>query len=201
MLTHNKLVTAWRAGHQQASPHVCIRIQPTVCRPARLSSVQLCGQPSDDKSPSQPVLIGGPRGLYKGKEGGDWLCFTENIITPLNAGGPTEFPRPRNGDDHPGWEYMTWLTEALSPIWKPNCEAWNKGEEREMVTVCLVIFLPLALTSPCNTTLSICWIISINSKKHWNKLASSVRALHALTLKPAQRESLPLQPLLRSFLS
>lgn len=90
-------------------------------RSAQLSSALWPAR--DDKSPSQPVLIGGPRGLYKGKEGGDWLCFTENIITPLNAGGPTEFPRPRNGDDHPGWEYMTWLTEALSPIWKPNCEA------------------------------------------------------------------------------
>ena len=41
MLTHNKLVTAWRAGHQQASPHVCIRMQPTVCCPAQLSSAQL----------------------------------------------------------------------------------------------------------------------------------------------------------------
>lgn len=44
MLTHNKLVPAWRAGHQQASPHVCIRIQPTVCCPTQLCSVQLCGQ-------------------------------------------------------------------------------------------------------------------------------------------------------------
>lgn len=94
------------------------------CLLPRLAQLSWALRPArDDKSPSQPVLIGGPRGLYKGKEGGDWLCFTENIITPLNAGGPTEFPRPRNGDDHPGWEYMTWLTEALSPIWKPNCEA------------------------------------------------------------------------------
>lgn len=36
---------------------------------AQLSSAL---QPAhNDKSPGQPVLIGGPRGLYKGKEGGD----------------------------------------------------------------------------------------------------------------------------------
>lgn len=107
-------------------------MQSTVCCPACPAQLSSASWPAcNDKSPSQPVLIGGPQGLYKGEEGGDWLCFTENIITPLNAGGQTEIPRPRNGDDHPGWEYMTWLTEALSPIWKPNCEAKNKEEKEK----------------------------------------------------------------------
>ena len=127
------LITNWSlpGGQVTNRPHLtsasgCSPLSAAPLSSAQLSSTQLSWAPwpaRDDKSPSQPVLIGGPGGLYKGKEGGDWLCFTENIITPLNAGGPTEFPRPRNGDDHPGREYMTWLTEALSPIWKPNCEA------------------------------------------------------------------------------
>lgn len=122
------LITNWSlpGGQVTNRPHLTSASGCSPLSAAPLGSAQLSSalRPArDDKSPSQPVLIGGPRGLYKGKEGGDWLCFTENIITPLNAGGPTEFPRPRNGDDHPGWEYMTWLTEALSPIWKPNCEA------------------------------------------------------------------------------
>lgn len=61
MLTHNKLVTAWRAGHwcsQQASPHVCIRMQPTVCCPAWLSSAQLCGQPAMISHPASQYWLG-----------------------------------------------------------------------------------------------------------------------------------------------
>lgn len=125
-LSQNCLITNWSLPG--------MRVTDAATRP-RLTSASGCSPLSaapfssasrlsrNDKSPSQPVLIGGLRALDKGREGGDWLCFTENIITPLNAGGPTEFPRPRNGDDHPAWEYMTWLSEALSPIWKPNCEA------------------------------------------------------------------------------
>lgn len=112
------------------------------CSPLSAALLSSALQPAhNDKSPGRPVLIGGPRGLYKAKEGGDWLCFTENIITPLNAGGPTEIPRPRNGDDHPSWEYMTWLTEALSPIWNPNCEAKNKREKEKWLQFVWWFFL------------------------------------------------------------
>lgn len=144
------------------------------CSPlsAARHSLQLCVQAAMISHPaSQYWLGGGPCALYNGEKGGEWLCFTENIIALLNTGMPMEFPCSGNGDDHPGWKYMTWPTEALSPIWKPNCKAKSKVEKKEMVTVCLVIFLPLSLTGLHNT------ILSRKPQKHWNKLPLSAHVL------------------------
>lgn len=55
------------------------------------------------------------------------------------------------------------------------------GEKREMVTVCVVILLPLALTIPYYNTCSICCIFYKFLKSTEKKLPSSVCALHPQT--------------------
>lgn len=108
-LTQNRWLGTWRA-----SPHVCIRIQPR-CPPPR--SPQLRGQPSVISRPASPLLIWEGWGVGWG---GDLQAYTKasskvtDCVLPRTLslrstrwGGLTEFPRPRNGDGHPGWEYMT----------------------------------------------------------------------------------------------
>lgn len=167
-------VIAWscQIGQWHRHPllaHVCIRMQPTDCW-AALSSALHPG--SNDKSPSQPVLIGVVLTPYTKARREVNDCVLQRRLSLYSMQECRwNFLRSENGDDHPSWKYMTWPTEALSPIWKPNCKAKSKVRKKQTVTVCLVISLPLSLTSLHNT------ILSIKPQEVWNKCPSPLHVL------------------------
>lgn len=108
-----------------------------VLPPARLGSHSAQRPGCDDKSPGQPVLIGGPGGLYKGKEGGDWLCFTENIITPLDAGGADRISSPKKWRRPPGlgvYDLTQWRAKSnlKAKLWGLE----QRGKKRNGYSLC-----------------------------------------------------------------
>lgn len=153
VLTHNKLVTVCRTVHQQAAPHVCIRIQPHCLLPRE---AQFCSQPAMISHPASEYWLGYPRGLYKGKERGDWLCSTENIITPVKRRRADRISSPKKWRRPPRlgvYDLTHWSAKSnlKTKLWGLE----QSGEKEKWLEFVWWFLSPLALTSPYYTTLSV----------------------------------------------